>query len=565
MTTTTREEHLAALVDRCTAGELAAITERLDGADLAIVERVVAERAGAGWRATPATMAHHLTGGKFQLFPYTTFLGQKFTDLARGRSKRQIWNLPARYGKTDVGSKWGPTWAFDDSGGAAKIILASYGDTLADENAAFVRDTLLAHRDVLGTELKPDRRRMDRFVTTNGGGLIAAGIGSGLTGFGGNGAVIDDPFKDWQAAHSEATRNAVWNWYRAVLHLRLEDENAWILLVMTRWHEDDLTGKLLDAGEQDGESWEVVRLPAICDDPDNDPLHRPLGAPLEPRRFSLEAVLKRAAVLGSYLASGLEQQRPSPEEGTDVMRDWWKWFDTPPPRFDDAITSWDVKLKDKESGDFVVGIAGGRVGADFYITDMLRGRWDFPTTKAAMVLLAVRHPECTRHVIENAGNGPEAIKELRKPDRGYQLSEKIIGDLGITVAEIPKVERMFRRGMTALIAENVREDKRVRMRAQTGKIEGGHVHVPNYAGIGESIVNEAATFPNGAHDDQVDATSQLLKRLSSGRARTAKPRGQVRTPAPSVRSTSQRGGTAARRRPTPRPTKRIVPPPRKSR
>ena len=524
--------------------ELAAFVATLTGDEMRVVERVAGDVTKAGWRSSPAAMAHQLTRGRdqFKLYRYTQLLSEKFVDAVRGRSTRQIWNLPARYGKSLVGSKWGPTWAFDDNP-SIKIALTSYGDLLAQENAIFVRDALVTHGEVLGTRLKRDRRRMDRFVTTEGGGLIAAGVGSALTGFGADGMVIDDPFKNWQEAHSEARRKEVWDWYRAVARLRLEQESSWIILVMTRWHEEDLAGMLTTAEfNQDGEEWEVVRLPALCDDPANDPLGRAMGEPLEPERFSLVAVQARARSLGSYLAAGLEQQRPAPEEGTDIMRGWWKWFDTPPPRFDDAITSWDMKLKDNESGDFVVGQAWGRTGSDYWLIDQLRGRYDFPTTKAAIVLMHVRHPEIGRHIVENTGNGPEVMKELREPQRGYRLSPEVIGTLGITEDEVAKVERAFRRGIDGILPENVKGKKRVRMRAETGKIEAGHVHVPYYGGIGELVVNEASAFPNAAHDDQVDALSQALKRLGNGGVKTSRPTGRVETPKPGVRSTAKKTG-----------------------
>jgi len=510
---------------------------RLDRDDKRIIERVLADRARAGWRASPLSMAMRLDP-TIKPWPYARLLSDKFVDAVKGRSKRQIWNLPARYGKSLFASKHGPTWALDESGGTTNLILASYGQQLAVENASFVRDQLVAHADLFSCRLRADRRRKDRFVTEQGGGLVAAGIGSALTGFPGDGAVIDDPFKNWQEAHSETTRLHVWNWYRSVLRLRLESDDAWIILVMTRWHEDDLAGRLLTA-DDDGamEDWELVRLPAICDDV-NDPIGRELGEALEPERFSLAAVLQRARALGSYLTAGLEQQLPAPEEGTDVMRGWWKWFDVPPPKFDATLTSWDPKLKDKETGDYVVGQVWGRTGTDYWLLDQLRGQWNQATTKTAIALMKVRHPTVQRHIVENTGNGPEVMEELRRGDRGHEVSEDVRSLLGMTDDEVPKVNAILRRGMTGLIPENVKGDKRVRMRAQTPLIEGGHVHVP-FGPIGESVVNEVSMFPNGTHDDQVDALSQALKRMGKGTGSATNVKGKVQTPPPSKRSMSR--------------------------
>lgn len=541
---------VARLLERYTPAQLRDVMRTFEPDDIAIVERVLAERTGEGWRSSPAAMGAHLNPA-FVRYRYIDLLSDRFVDAVTGKSPRQIWALPARYGKTLLGSILGPTWAFEHDP-AIKIILSSYGDELATENATAVRDNLVLHGDILQTRLRKDQRRARRFVTEQGGGLAAAGIGSALTGFGADLAIIDDPFKNWQEAHSEARRLHVWNWYRAVLRLRLNQDDSAILIIATRWHEDDLTGRLLTSDLADeGENWDYVRLPALAED-DDDPLGRKRGEPIEPLRFSLQAVLARARALGTYLSSGLEQQRPAPEEGTDIMRGWWRWYDQAPPRFDDALVSVDTKMKDREGGDFVVVQTWGRTGSDFWCVDQLRGQWNFAVTKTALVLMAVRHPFARRFVVENTGNGPEVMDQLRRPQPGYSVGEDIRSQLGITDDELPKVDALFRRGMSGLLAENPKGDKRSRMRAYTPLIEAGNVHLPLRTSWAEGLVDEAATFPNGSHDDQVDALSQALKRLSGGRGSASRPKGTIQTPKPSARSARPNGmrvgGSVIRRR-----------------
>jgi len=537
-------DHLGELLLQMTASELEHFLASLDARNLTIVERALADVARSGWRSSPAAMAAQLGGLK--RMPHTDYLSDRFVAAVRGTSPRQIWNMPARHGKSLIGSQWGPTWALDTVP-SIKLALTSYGDQLANENSAIVRDLLVSHGDVLGVRLKRDRRRIDRFVTDEGGGLIAAGVGSGLTGFGAHGIVVDDPFKNWQEAHSEARRLAIWNWYRAVVRLRLEQRDdgtpGFIIIVMTRWHEDDLTGRLLEAAEEEGEEWEHVFLPAIAED--DDLLGRAPGEALAPALYDIDALVARAGVLGSYLTAGMEQQHPAPEEGTDIMRGWWKWYDAPPPRYDDALTSWDMKLKDKETGDYVVGQAWGRTGSDFWGIDQLRGQYNFATTKAAIALMHVRHPWIKRHVIENTGNGPEVIDQLRRPMKDYIVSPEIQGALGMTDDEARRVERVMRRGMTGIVPENPKGDKRARMRAQTPYIEAGNVHLPENKPWADALVTESALFPNGSHDDQVDACSQALKRLSKmpgGVGR--KPTKRVGKPKPSARAKVVRPPTA---------------------
>lgn len=499
----------------------------LDAVDVTVVERALAAAGAAGWRANPAVMAAHLTKQRFHVWPYVAFLAERFAAMVRGDGpKRQIWNMPARYGKTMLASRWGPVWAFDLAP-AANTILTSYGDALAMENAVFVRDQLAAFPDVLRCQLRPDRRRADRFVTSAGGGLLAAGMHSAISGFGagdGGGIIIDDPFKNWQDAHSPAMRRAVWEQYRSVLRLRLDSDDAFILCVHTRWHPEDLTGMLLKGSEDEtGEAWDVVRIPALAEahDPASadllsrlpDPLGRQPGEPIEPRRFPVAAVKARAVALGSYLAGALEQQRPTPEEGDELKRGWWQWYKVL-PRVDTYVTSWDFKLKDKQSGDYVVGQVWARAGASVFLVDQLRGQWPQAVTRAGLALLAVRYPRVAAHLCENTGYGPEVMEQLRKADPGYALRPDVAAMLGVRPDEVAGVEAVIRRGMERLVPVKVTGDKQARVRAVAPMVEAGNVWLPERAGFALALVDECAAFPNGAHDDMVDAMSQALARIA---------------------------------------------------
>lgn len=562
------EDALAGVADAVLAmsdRQIEAWCRTLDDESLQIVELALARRTALGWRADPAAMAAYLTAGKFRQWRYVRLLSEKFRQLVTGESKRQIWNLPSRMGKSELGSRWGPTWTFDQHPDA-NIILTSYGDALAMENAIAVRDLLRNHAGDLRTQLRKDRQQADRFKTEHGGGLLAAGIDASITGFGaGNhgGVIVDDPFKNWQEAASAARRKHVWNQYRSVLRSRLDDETAWILVIHTRWHEEDLSGKLLapqfarfenlidvaptarddyaaalreEMEEEEQTEWDLVRLPALAEvyDPNShdpysripDPLGREPGEPLEPEKFTLREVRRRAVDYGSFLTAALEQQRPSPEEGDEILREWWKWYDTAPTRFDDAAASWDMKLKDTETGDFVVGQAWGRTGADYWMLGQLRGQWNTATSKLAIALMAVRFPLLKRHYIENAGIGPDLKRELSKPSPGYVVSMKEAGKLGMTADERAAVERLIRRGMNRLMLVTPQGSKSVRARAVAPIAEAGHVHLRNNYPEALRFVDETAEFPNGANDDQVDAWSQAMSQMErNGPARMSAAKG----------------------------------------
>lgn len=518
-------------------GERDAYLRGLDEDDLELVEQAItAAEYGGDWRQTPATMAHHLTKGKLKLWRYSLLLGEKFADAVEGRSIRQIWLMPRRYGKSLAASQWGPVWALDRYPWM-RFLLVSYGDELALENAYAVRSILRDNSDVLGVQLQPDRKQVGRFKTTEGGGVLARGIQSGIVGYGAHVAVFDDPHKNWQAAHSAANREGTDNGFRSAVAGTLETDTSAILLVMTAWHEDDQRGRLLKRMEQESDvDWEVVRIPELAEAPQPaspnwwmrlpDPLGRAPGEPIEPERFNKASIVAKHKLAGGYLAASMYQQRPAPEEGSDIRRAWFRIVDTLPPVFDRAIASWDMKMKDKESGSYVVGQYWGRVGSKFYMGDQLRGQWNQATTENAIALMVHRHPDIHLSYVENTGNGPEVMQALRAAHPDYVITGEMAGTLGMTEAERVAVQAMRQRGMSRLLPVVVKGDKRARVRAVTGYVEGGDVFVLDRDWLA-GYLEEMSSFPNGANDDQVDATSQALSKLARGEATARRAEGSI--------------------------------------
>lgn len=534
---------LAALGEQDPA-ELTALLGRVPPTLVDVVERAIAQVSDAGWRATPATMAAHFDPS-YQRWAYVDYLARKAVLAFRGVEPHQVWNMPSQYGKT-TGLMWAVVWALDQNP-KLRIMYVSYDADRAVDVGGTARDVIEEHSADLAYGLRSDRRARGMWRTTEGGGLYCVGVNGAITGFPADALLLDDLLKGWQAAHSEAQRKHVMNVYRSQVRMRVQSSTNPIIVAGTRWHEEDPSGQLVRDSEADpaADQFVVTRLPAVAEaaDPKNadpllrqpDPLGRAVGDVLEPARFDAREVLARATTLGSYLAAAMEQQRPAPEEGGEILRSWWRWADAPPPRFDDALTSWDMKLKDKETGDFVVGGAWGRTGSSFWCLDVMRGQWNQATTTVAIALMQVRHPYIKKHVIENTGNGPEVMAELRRPKRGYQVSDIVRSLLGITDAELVDVERVLQRGMTGLLPENVKGSKTVRMRAQSPLVEAGNVILLERP-WSAALVNEFASFPTGAHDDQVDMTSQALKRLQTGSARARAARGTTTAPKPSQRA-----------------------------
>lgn len=528
-------ERIADAVRAMSAGRLRYFLASLDLVDLGLVQEALSRDQTEGWRSSPDAMAAHLLKRRFQRYGYIRLLGEKYRQLVMGEDPRQIWNLPARYGKSTVGSQWGPAWGLDLRPRATSMLI-SYGDDLANENAVKVRDILNGYPEEIRTTLRLDRRRMDRFVTEEGGGILAAGINSAITGFGvsdGGVLVIDDPFKNWTEAHQKTVRDKVWNNYRSVLRIRLDSDDCGILVIQTRWHEDDLTGKLLTESEDEtGDRFTLVRLPALAElsDPTSsnvalrypDPLGRAPGEPLCPERFPVDAVRRRAMALGTYLTAGLEQQRPAPEEGGEIKRAWFKIEQTVPTEADEWLSSWDMKLKDKATGSYVVGTVWARTGSGKWLLDVFRGQWSQAATTNAIALCSVRWPRIGSHLIENTGNGPEVMTELRDAKPAYVVSDEMASSLGMTVDEREAVQRLRRRGLSGLLPVTVKGSKIVRMRGVSGTIEAGDVHLPERAVWLGAFLDEIASFPNEPND-QADSMSQALSRLDRGAASISVP------------------------------------------
>lgn len=516
---------LGSMIRKMTPAQARTFASRLSSDDLALFESAVARLTETSWRSDPASMATHLTQGDYQAWPYVRLLSGKLVEAVRGEDPRQVWNMPSQMGKTTLLCTWGVPWILQRNP-ALRIMYVTYDAVKAVEEGGKARDNVERYSEELGIRLTPDRRARAMWRTPEGGGLYAVGIFGGIVGWPADVVLLDDLLKGWQDAHSQAKREAVWAIYRSQVRMRIQSRSCAIVHAGTRWHEEDPSGKMLNPPEEDGgETWTHVRLPALAEthDPQShdplvrvpDPLGRAPGEPLEPERFDLEEVLARRATLGSYLSAALEQQRPAPEEGGELKRAWFRLEETLPLKPEEALTSWDLKLKDREAGDYVVGQAWWRVASGHWLVDQLRGKWDHATTACAITLLAVRHPEIHRHHVEWAGSADEVMPQLKEAKHGYVVSDEIASLLGMTMVEREAVQKVRRRGLSGLIGRSVKGSKEVRARAFIAPVaEAGDVHFPAHAPWVPALLDEIAAFPNGTNDDQIDTMSQALSHLA---------------------------------------------------
>ena len=287
--------------------------------------------------------------------------------------------------------------------------------------------------------------------------------------------IIDDPIRSAADAESQTVRDALWEWYQGTLRTRLEPGGS-MIVTATRWHQDDLTGRLLAAEAAGGEQWRHLHMPAISD----------AGEALWPERWPLDALELIRSAVGPRVFEAQYQGRPSPAEGDTLKRQWWKFWSERPAltSFDSLIQSWDMTFRETARGSFVVGQVWGAIGADRYLLAQTRLRTDFPGSVAAMRELSADWPLTREKLVENKANGPAIVATLQH--------------------EIP-----------GLIEVQPEGGKEARANAVAWQIEAGNVYLPDpkrHPWVTD-FIEECAAFPNGANDDQVDAMTQALRRL----------------------------------------------------
>lgn len=417
--------------------------------------------------------------------------------MVSGEIRRLMIFMPPRHGKSEQGSRRFPAYVLGKDPDA-QIISASYSADLASrmnrdvqriidskEYQEIFPKTTLNGSNVRTLARGSYLRNSDIFEIVGYEGVYkSAGIGGGITGMGMTYGIIDDPFKNRKEAESKTIRNAVWDWYTSTFYTRLE-KNARILLICTRWHEDDLAGRLLKqaAEDPDAEQWTVINYPAIAEDPVHETDPREVGQALWPSKYDEEDLKKIKATVGTYEWSALYQQRPSPAAGNILNRGWWQFYTVAPSRFDEVIQSWDMAFKDNDDSDFVVGQVWGKSGANKYLLDQVRGRMDLPATIRAVRTLSAKWPQARAKLVEDKANGPAVIQLLKN---------EILG----------------------LIPVNPDGGKIARAYAASPEVEAGNVYLPDpsIAPWVHDFIEEAAGFPNASNDDMVDAFSQAMNR-----------------------------------------------------
>lgn len=425
---------------------------------------------GKGWRRTALSV---FLAEKLQRF-LETDTGHAYDIL--------IIQTPPQHGKSMTVTETLPSWYLGRNPDK-RVIVAGYSEDFAER---FCRRNLEKlrrwGRDLFGVEPGKVQRAAEFEVAGHRGRMIARGLLSGITGNPADLLIVDDPIKSRQEADSEVIRDRIWEEWQNSLKSRFA-AGAKVIVIMTPWHEDDLSARILKSELH----VELLRLPVEAER--QDPLGRKPGAPLCPELGKDAKWLRdfKKSYLddpkgGARAWTALYQCAPRVECGNLIRREWWKRYDPGrPPRFGTQVISVDAAFKGEERNDFVAITVWGKAGQDYYLLDCVNRHLDFPGTLQMVRAVSRQYPQARAVLIEDKANGSAIIQTLQK--------------------------ELF------CIPVNPRGGKVARVHAVSPMIEAGHVFVPERGPWVEDYLDQWTAFPTGRHDDMVDSSSQALSWL----------------------------------------------------
>lgn len=413
----------------------------------------------------------------FQAGRHHQIIAEALEDVELGRCKRLMIFAPPRHTKSELASRRFPAW-YIGKNPDKQIICATYGQEFADDFGHDVRQIVRGERYKLifpGCELSEDSQAKNKWRTKQGGIYISVGVDGPLTGRGANIALIDDPIKSKKEADSETYRNNVWNWYTSVFRTRLMPDGA-VVLVMTRWHEDDLAGRLLEQSKNGGEQWRVVSLPAMCE-----------GEALWPEWYDVKALEAIKSVLVPRDWQSLYQQDPTPDDGEYFKREWFR-------RYTDLPKSLNIYM----SGDFAVTEDDGDYtsimvwGVDHVGQIFALDRWYKQSESEGMIWQLIHMIIRWKPWAFIGEGGP--IRRAIEPFLMRLMAEKKVSCV---------IEWLTGGG-----------DKPANCRSFQAMLSCGRIYFP-YTDWAEEVIANLLKFPGGKHDDDVDACGLFGRHIAT--------------------------------------------------
>jgi len=409
-------------------------------------------------------------------------VAEKFNQLAEGKLKRLIINMPPRHTKSEFASFLLPAWMVGRNP-KLKIIQSTNTTELSVRFGRKAKALIDSeeYQNVFKTRLREDSQAAGKWETAQGGEYYAAGVGSAITGRGADLLIIDDPHSEQDAMNKEAMERA-YEWYTSGPRQRLQPGGA-IIVVMTRWNTKDLTGRLLGAQrEAKADQWDVVEFPAIL----------PSNKPLWPEYWKLDELEGVKASVSLQKWNAQYMQNPTSEEGAIIKREWWQIWDKDwIPALKHVIQSYDTAFSKKENADYSAITTWGVFyenddsPANLILLDSKKGRYDFPELKQ-VAFEQWKYWDPDTIIVEAKASGQPLTDELRK--------------MGIPVVNF---------------SPSKGNDKHTRVNSVAPLFESGMIWAPEQE-FAEEVIEECAAFPFGDHDDLVDSTTQAIMRFRQG-------------------------------------------------
>ena len=417
-------------------------------------------------------------------FGHHQIIANEFESIATGKHNRLIVNMPPRHTKSEFASYFFPAWMIGRNP-KMKLMQVSHNAELATRFGSKVRNLMETedYKSIFGdVKLREDSKAKGRWETNHGGEYFAAGVGGSITGRGADLLIIDDPHTE-QASMSDSAMDRAFDWYSSGPRQRLQPGGS-IVVVMTRWATDDLTGRLIRSqSEPKSDKWRTISFPAILES----------GNPVWPEYWKLEELEGVKASVSTKNWNAQYMQDPTSEEGAIIKRDWWQdWELEKIPALKHVIQSYDTAFSKKETADYSAittwGIFQPAEGYEdcIILLDAMKGRYDFPDLKnLALEQYKYWQPETV--IIEAKATGQPLIHELRK-------------------AGIPVIDYVPAKG----------RDKHTRINSVAPIFESAMVYAPLHEKFAQEVIEECAAFPNGQFDDYVDSMTQAVIRFRQG-------------------------------------------------
>ena len=400
--------------------------------------------------------------------------------LASGATDRLMLLLPPGSAKSTYASLLFPPW-YLAANPTHHVIAASHTAGLAQHFGRGVRGLITEHASRLGYALDPTSRAAHRFAISTGGTYYATSVRGPVTGRRADLLLIDDPIKSTLEADSPQVRDRLWDWYRSDLLTRLRPGGR-IVLIMTRWHPDDLGGRLLAGSER----WHTLRLPALAEA--NDPLGRLEGAPLWPEWEDADALHRKRLALGDRAFAALFQQSPTTPGGRLFRPDRIRLIDD--PEDGPSVRAWDLAASTRGNPDWTVGLRLIRTAAGFHIADVVRLQGDPHQVEAAILRTAERDGRAV---------------PISLPQDPGQAGRHQVAWLTARLAG------------HRVVATTETGSKEIRASPVASQANAGNLTLARAAWNGP-FLEELQDFPAGAKDDQVDALSRAFAHLTSAPA-----------------------------------------------